>query len=200
MPHASDQAMKSGGKRERTRAALIAATLEVVSARGFASANLDEIAARAGMTKGAIYSNFGGKGDLLLAAMVAKGFSIPGPSDTTAPLIDQFREIGQQLVALLHRARDEAAAVVEFQRYALADPELRRGLADLYAKSFDVSAGHLAQACDLRPDFPPRDLAVALQSIVVGFMLQSFWSPDEVVETVLVETLTALGRGASIQT
>ena len=55
----ADQDRSGGGKRERTRAALVAATLAVVAERGFAGASLDEIAARAGMTKGAVYSNFG---------------------------------------------------------------------------------------------------------------------------------------------
>ena len=48
---------ESGGKRERTRAALIAATLEIVEETGFAAASLDAIAARAGMTKGAVHQS-----------------------------------------------------------------------------------------------------------------------------------------------
>lgn len=196
MADASDP--KPSSKRERTRAALIEATLNVVADKGFAAASLDEIAARAGMTKGAIYSNFGGKGDLMLAAMVAKGFSIPGPSDPAAPLPDQFREIGRQVVTMLERARGDAAFLAEFQLYALADPDLRQAIAALYAQSFDASAAWLAQARDLRPGFPPRDLAVALQSVIIGFLLQSFLSPAEITEAVLVETLGALGDGASI--
>ncbi|HEY3950658.1 TetR/AcrR family transcriptional regulator [Phenylobacterium sp.] len=196
---ADSDAGKPGGKRERTRAALIAATLEVVTERGFAGASLDEIAARAGMTKGAIYSNFGGKGDLMLAAMVSKDLSVPGPTDPTAPLVDQFREIGHQLVAMLDRALGDAALQTEFQLYALTDPDMRRALADLYARSFDGSAGFLAQARDLRPDFPPRDLAIALQAVMMGFFVQSFLSPDEISEAVMVEALVALAKGASIQ-
>ena len=66
----SSAATPKGGKRERTRAALVAAALAIVREKGFAAASLDEIAARAGMTKGAIHSNFAGKAVLLLAAMI----------------------------------------------------------------------------------------------------------------------------------
>lgn len=199
MTDASQDLRSPGGKRQRTREALIAATLEVVAEKGFGSASLDEIAARAGMTKGAIYSNFGGKGDLMLAAMVDRGFSIPGPSDPTAPLAEQFREVGRQVFALLHRARGDAGFLAEFQLYALADPGLRRSIAKLYAQSFDSSASYLGQARDLRPDLPPRHLAVALQSVIIGFLLQSFLSPDEITEEVLVRTLGALGEGVAVR-
>lgn len=197
MNDASDLTNRPGGKRERTRAALIDAALEVARAKGFAGASLDEIAARAGMTKGAIYSNFGGKADLMLAAVAARGFSLPGPSDPTAPLAEQFREMGRQLVAMLDRTRGDAAFLTEFQLYAVGDPDLRRAMADLYSRSFDSSADYLAKASDLRGDLPSRDLAVALQSVVIGFVLQSFLSPDDVTEAVIVETLGALGDGVT---
>ena len=55
----------SGGKRQRTRAALVEATLAIIAEQGFAAVTLDGVAARAGVTKGAIYSNYRGKGELL---------------------------------------------------------------------------------------------------------------------------------------
>ena len=53
----------------RTRDGLIAAAREVFLERGFHPATLDEIAERAGYTKGAVYSNFAGKDDLFLAML-----------------------------------------------------------------------------------------------------------------------------------
>jgi len=199
MTDASPAQLKTGGKRQRTRTALVEAALEVVAEKGFSGASLDEIAARAGMTKGAIYSNFGGKGDLMLAAMVSKGFNIPGPSDTTRPLAEQFGEIGRQLSAMFVRAEGDAAFLAEFQLYAVSDPDLRRALADLYARSFDDTAVWLANLGDLRPDIDPRGLGVALQSLIIGFLLQSFLSPREITEEVMVSTLAALGEGVSIK-
>ncbi|HLF99411.1 MAG TPA: helix-turn-helix domain-containing protein [Acidimicrobiia bacterium] len=56
-------------RREMTRSALIDAAAELIAERGYEGASLEEIAKRAGFTRGAIYSNFEGKDDLLLAVL-----------------------------------------------------------------------------------------------------------------------------------
>ena len=53
--------------RADNRQALLAAARELIVEVGYAGAQLDEIADRAGLTKGAIYSIFGGKLELLRA-------------------------------------------------------------------------------------------------------------------------------------
>ena len=55
--------------RESNRRALLAAARELIVEVGYASAQLDDIAERAGLTKGAIYSIFGGKLELLRAVV-----------------------------------------------------------------------------------------------------------------------------------
>jgi len=57
--------------REDNRKALLAAARELIVEVGYASAQLDEIAERAGLTKGAVYSIFGGKLELLRAVVDA---------------------------------------------------------------------------------------------------------------------------------
>ena len=54
-------------RREQTRSELVGAARSVFLRRGFHAASLDEIAAEAGFTKGAVYSNFAGKEDLFFA-------------------------------------------------------------------------------------------------------------------------------------
>src|ERR687891_576628 len=56
-------------RREMTRDALVEAAADVFARRGFHAASLNEIAESAGFTRGAIYSNFGGKEDLLIAVL-----------------------------------------------------------------------------------------------------------------------------------
>lgn len=55
--------------RAEVRRRLLDAALEVFADRGFASASLDQVAEAAGLTKGAIYSNFASKDDLFFAVM-----------------------------------------------------------------------------------------------------------------------------------
>jgi AcrR family transcriptional regulator len=56
-------------QQTRTRAALIASARRVFGRDGFNGANLATIAREAGLTKGAVYSNFDTKADLFLAVL-----------------------------------------------------------------------------------------------------------------------------------
>jgi AcrR family transcriptional regulator len=192
-----EQQRTPGGKRERTRAALVNATLEIVSEKGIAAASLDEIATRAGMTKGAIYSNFSGKAELLLAAVGAKGLTIASDGARDRPLRAHLREFARDLAAITRRAQGEARFLAELQLYALTDPELRREASDLYTEAFAGNEAFLSQSAGLKAGLPPRHLAVALQSIALGFMMQSLITPDEVTQAVIVETLAALAEGVT---
>lgn len=53
-------------QRERTRAELLDAASEVFAAHGFNGASVDQVAERAGYTKGAVYSNFSSKEELFV--------------------------------------------------------------------------------------------------------------------------------------
>src|ERR1035441_2276195 len=59
--HARPPARARRPGRAAVRRRLLDAALEVFAEYGFASANLDQVAAAAGLTKGAIYSNFTSK-------------------------------------------------------------------------------------------------------------------------------------------
>ena len=56
---------------EKTRAKLIAAARRAFAEKGFAAASMDDLTAAAGLTRGALYHNFGDKKGLL-AAVVAQ--------------------------------------------------------------------------------------------------------------------------------
>ena len=56
-------------RRAQTRVRLLQAAAEVYALHGFGGATLDEVAAQAGLTKGAVYDHFGSKENLLLALM-----------------------------------------------------------------------------------------------------------------------------------
>ena len=66
----SDAAQVLSPRRQRTRERLIAAAAETIAEKGFQAATLDEIAARAGLTKGAVYDNFDSKDQLFMAVVL----------------------------------------------------------------------------------------------------------------------------------
>src|ERR1700677_4560553 len=63
------QPLTTDRRRQQTRDYLLQAAAEVFAERGFYAATLDEVAAAAGFTKGAVYSNFKNKEDLFLALL-----------------------------------------------------------------------------------------------------------------------------------
>ncbi|TDB84388.1 TetR/AcrR family transcriptional regulator, partial [Actinomadura sp. KC216] len=67
-PRPSD-GVRRRDRRDETRTALLTAAERLWAERGIHGASLDDIAAAAGLTKGAVYSNVAGKTDLLLALM-----------------------------------------------------------------------------------------------------------------------------------
>lgn len=71
--------------RESVREAVLAAAGELFLTSGYAGTSLDQVARRAGFTKGAVYSNFGGKPELF-AQVCRERFA-----EASAPLLEQVR-------------------------------------------------------------------------------------------------------------
>ncbi|MGH3762480.1 TetR/AcrR family transcriptional regulator [Actinophytocola sp.] len=63
--------------QERNRAKVLAAAREEFAERGFRDAKIDSIAARAGLTRGAVYSNFPGKRALYFAVLAEVEWPAP---------------------------------------------------------------------------------------------------------------------------
>ena len=63
-PSSDSRRKPKGDKRDRTRAALLEAARALVREKGHARTTLEEVAARAGMTTGAIYGNFRNRDEL----------------------------------------------------------------------------------------------------------------------------------------
>jgi flavin reductase (DIM6/NTAB) family NADH-FMN oxidoreductase RutF len=73
-------------RRETTTAALVEAARELFAAHGYAATSLDAIAAKAGLTKGAIYHHFRGKRDLFDAVLAR-------PPMARRPTAEAFEEL-----------------------------------------------------------------------------------------------------------
>ena len=74
-------------RKEARPAEIIAAALEVFAERGFAAARLDDIAARAGVSKGALYLYFETKQDLFTAVV----------REAVAPNLDQVAALASAI-------------------------------------------------------------------------------------------------------
>jgi AcrR family transcriptional regulator len=128
-------------RRQQTRDYLLQAAAQVFAERGFHGASLDQVAAAAGFTKGAVYSNFKNKEDLFLALLEAGreremealhatlgASDIPPEArlpDFVGLIRDQTRDLGDTWDVLYQ----------EFAHYAMRNPAAREKLAEFAAVS-----------------------------------------------------------------
>ena len=182
-------------KRQRTRAALVEATLALIAEQGLAGVTLDAVAARAGVTKGAIYSNYRNKGELLWDAVDTRRLHLRPRMIGDARA--QAREMARAFMAQLPQAEREASFYGELQSYIRTDPELRQQQAAQQTAQFDWMAGELEATFGERLAYPPRVVALAVQALALGFMVQWERTPDEVTEDIVAAAYEALALGAT---
>src|SRR6185437_13220490 len=94
-----------GGKRERTRQRLVDATLQIIAERGFAATSVEEIAERAGVTTGSIYSNYRSKADLLWEATQRRSLRLDFKPVAGVPLAAQARAMARAVIALMPQSK-----------------------------------------------------------------------------------------------
>jgi AcrR family transcriptional regulator len=175
-------------RRELTRNALVEAATEVFARRGFHAASLEEIAEAAGFTRGAIYSNFSSKEDLLLA--VVDRYNDVLVDSFAGVLQDHADEVGGDVSGAASAAlwtyqanRDPGLMLLglELRLYALRNPEFRTRLADLDRRQIERAAQFIATeaaAADLALAIAPEDLAVLGRAMVDGLLLLAAVDPE----------------------
>ncbi|GGV09878.1 hypothetical protein GCM10010182_31980 [Actinomadura cremea] len=176
-------------RREQTREALLAAAERLWAEHGIHGASLDDVAAGAGLTKGAVYSNFTGKTDLLLALLerftsdrLGAGFrdglhaaepaAEPEPEPDAGGRTGRVRPVpdpqdGPRRIVLL---------LVEFWLYGMRDYAAGWRIADWYAERRALLARDLPESDGIAPD-DRAALAVALD---VGLAFQHLLDPERV--------------------
>jgi AcrR family transcriptional regulator len=112
-------------RKRQTRTALLAAARAVVARRGMQAATHEEIAAEAGLTIGAIYSNFDNKADLMAALMDDVAANSHVVLEDQPTVRDCLAALGRRLI---HQADHDPQAVdlqLEFMLFAIRVPEAR---------------------------------------------------------------------------
>ncbi|MDI7415861.1 TetR/AcrR family transcriptional regulator [Cronobacter turicensis] len=102
---------------EENRAKLIAAARKAFAEKGFAAASMDELTASVGLTRGALYHNFGDKKGLLAAVVVqVDGEMAQRAKAAAAGVEDAWETLIAEGVAYIQMALDE-----EVRRIVLLD-------------------------------------------------------------------------------
>ncbi|AEF41728.1 TetR/AcrR family transcriptional regulator [Hoyosella subflava] len=118
--------------RAEVRDRLLQAASTVFAERGFAGATMQQVAATAGFTTGALYSNFTNKDDLFfelfdreVTGRIAAVRAILGQADLTVINEATALAAGQQLTAAMQQSREWQLLFTEFWLRAVRDDQLR---------------------------------------------------------------------------
>ena len=186
-------------KKARTRAQLLDAARHVFAERGFAGASLDEVAEEAGLTKGAVYSNFANKEDLVLAVLEdnfnRRMDEALSQVDFGGTLEEQARVGGSIFMAKFEEDRWADLLFLDFVTYAARNPEFRARLAARHHESTAAIADvMLATSADQEWDLPmPADkLALVLNALGTGLAMEKLIDPEYVPDELFGEVITLL--------
>ena len=162
-----------------------------VAERGISGASLDAIAARAGLTKGAVYSTFGSRGELLLA-MVDE---LPHPElEVTVPTpgaIDWDR-LGRELAAAADKAPQQVFLLLELMAQAQRDSGIHARLTARLLAASDAVAVVIAPLLEVS-QAQARDIAVRLHAQLLGLWgMRALLGPEHVPDSAFRDALLSL--------
>jgi AcrR family transcriptional regulator len=186
-------------RQEQTREQLVAAASRVFARRGYHQATVEEIAAEAGFSTGAVYSNFAGKEDLFLALadrqVSERVAEIEAVADAAEREDDAGAEAAAQFRAFLERDPDWPLLFYEFWSLSVRNPNLRGELAKRRDAIRDALADTLERVAaqhgfELR--FPPQALATAIAASLNGLAFERAADPDALPDEVFAEFVTAV--------
>jgi AcrR family transcriptional regulator len=187
--------------RQQTRDRLVTAAAELFAERGVNGASVEQIAERAGYSRGAFYGNFEDKNGLVLELLKHRTLREKQEVEAIGSGAASFEEM---LVALRawHRERgrhleDWFALRMELVLHALRNPEVRPMLAEREEFASTAIAGGLRYELARRGAEPPADpafLALIVHALEDGLLIQRLLRPDEFTDEVVVDAFELLLR------
>lgn len=198
--------LTSERRRQQTRDYLLQAAAEVFAERGFHAATLDEVAAVAGFTKGAVYSNFKNKEDLFLALLEdAYAREMTALKETIALSdIPPEARIGDFVALIrgeLDRVPDMGALSLEFHLYALRNPAARARMNELEQQDIDSIAEIIAaerQERGIQDDEPAERTARIIFALFRGLSMMRTANPEVVGDELLEAAIAFVTRAQGL--
>jgi AcrR family transcriptional regulator len=190
--------------RANTRESLLRAARSVFARSGFHGASVEEIAAEAGFSTGALYSNFTGKEDLFLVLMEREinehAREIADAVRTRVSMADRATGGARQWMTMIEREPEVLLLFMEFWAYGVRDAEVRPKVAARFAQVRELLTKLIADGVrefDLELDIPAEQLAVAIDALADGIARQKLADPDAVPDELMGRVLSLLFAGAT---
>jgi len=175
-------------RREKTRQDLLTAAETCFVTRGFHATSVDEVAERAGYTKGAVYSNFASKEDLFFGVYQRR------VDHVITEVVPGLRQAGPErgfdwlaTATIQRRNSDDGwlAVFFEFWAHVLRHPELRSRFAESHTRFLEPLTDGVRQLAADRGRTLPSDLTafqvvLAWNAMEVGLGLERLTQPEDV--------------------
>lgn len=169
-------------KRRQTQARLLDAALDAFAERGFYGTSVEDVCERAGFSRGAFYSNFSSKDELVVALYDRQAQRVLDELTELAPHAGTtLDEVLGQLVAAIPADRRWFLVNAEFALHAVRNPEVATGYADARSR---VRAAFAARLTEVLARFD-QDLTVPAEILIRwlfavhdGGLAQSYVEPD----------------------
>ena len=184
----SASASRSPAGPDPKRDRILDAAMEVCQEHGVHAARMEEVAARAQVSKGTLYRYFESKEDLFLATIIAsyeEGLSsIPPSLDAIERPREALAGIFDQLIDVLVAASPRAQVHYQAWGVVAGTPEHEARLHN-FLRSFHqdrdrefVAVIRAGQASgDFRPDVDPETIAAGISGLLAGFIYRSAFDP-----------------------
>src|SRR3974390_1953002 len=140
MPSPSSRRKPKGDKRERTRAKLLEAALQLVREKGYEHTTLEAVAKHAGMTTGAIYGNFKNREELLAALGQAYWPDIKPRVKPGASLPEIMRALARATIAVVPDRKAVAVGRLTGVAYTLRHKDLLAQVQAVTAQGYAAGA------------------------------------------------------------
>ena len=182
-----------GDKRERTRAALIQAAIELVRDKGFERTTLADVAERAGMTTGAIYGNFKNRDELFIAVARVRNAPIIPRVRPGMSFAEQMAAMAEAVVAALPQRRGAALGMLSYHSYMLTHEDIRQHVLKSSAEAYRLTAEGLTAMIPQDQLPMPADILVrVVHALTDGLILKRIIMPELVSDEVIHAAFAAI--------
>lgn len=175
---ASRRSHAKGTKRERTRAALLDAAREVIREKGYDRTTMEDVAARAGMTTGAIYGNFRNRDELLVSLGEAYWAPVVPRLAPGATFADAMQALAAASLSAVDARRPYVVGRLTGVAYTLGNEELRARVRQITQDSYELGAEWLRSFDARELPMPAHLLIVVLHAMIEGLVLQRLLTPE----------------------
>jgi AcrR family transcriptional regulator len=190
----SPRGKPKGDKRERTRAALLAAARALVRERGHERTTLEKVAKRAGMTTGAIYGNFKNRDELFIALGQTYWPPVKPKISPGATFAEAMHAFAKATLAAVDERAPVAIGRLTGLAYALKNAQLRSRVVEVTRDSYEFGAEWLRRFDPTELPMPPENLVRVIHVLIEGLVMQRILTPELCPDEVFYAAFAALAR------